>query len=386
MVSYNDLQLLATQAAKAKNIHDVEFGGLSVILAGDFAQLPPTTGPALYSILDAVKFADAKDEYSQNSVLGRVLWHKFTTVVMLRENMRQSSATEADKQLRTALENMRYRSCMPEDIAFLRTRVASDRPGHPRLDSLIYRNVSVITAWNIHKDAINQLGAARFATDTGQELNEFFSVDRMSIKERKDKYKWKKSHHARIKKIGPTIQEQLWTAPPSATSEQVPGCLKLCVGMPVMIKSNNATELCITRGQEAIVRGWDESKGPTGKRILDTLFVELINPPHSVTIGNLPENVVPIPRTSTNLIALLEDDTLLSITRDQVLVLQNFSMTDYGAQGKTRNPNVCHLNNCKSHMAYYVCLSRGHEAEHTVIIQGFDEGMITGGLSGFMRQ
>jgi hypothetical protein len=51
MVSCNDLQQLATQAAKARNIHDSTFGGLSVITAGDFTQLPPTTGPSLYSNL-----------------------------------------------------------------------------------------------------------------------------------------------------------------------------------------------------------------------------------------------------------------------------------------------------------------------------------------------
>ncbi|KAJ6532480.1 hypothetical protein B0H19DRAFT_1325418, partial [Mycena capillaripes] len=39
------------------------------------------------------------------------------------------------------------------------------------------------------------------------------------------------------------------------TSEHGPGCLRLCVGTPVMIKSNDAPELCITKGQEAIVRG-----------------------------------------------------------------------------------------------------------------------------------
>jgi ATP-dependent DNA helicase PIF1 len=48
MVSCEDLQTLASQAAMAQNIHDVEFGGLNLILAGDFAQLPPVSGRALY--------------------------------------------------------------------------------------------------------------------------------------------------------------------------------------------------------------------------------------------------------------------------------------------------------------------------------------------------
>jgi hypothetical protein len=89
MVSCEDLQILASQAAKARNIHDLEFGGLSVIRAGDFAQLPPVSGDALYNGNVALKMADTAQ--TQNAVLGRILWHQFTTVVILRRNMRQKS-------------------------------------------------------------------------------------------------------------------------------------------------------------------------------------------------------------------------------------------------------------------------------------------------------
>ncbi|KAJ7865206.1 hypothetical protein B0H13DRAFT_1637199 [Mycena leptocephala] len=155
--------------------------------------------------------------------------------------------------------------------------------------------------------------------------------------------------------------------------------------MPVMIKSNEATELCITRGQEGIVRGWDESRGPSGQRILETLFVELTKPPRDIQINDLPLNVVPIPRTTTHITALLHDDTLLSINRDQVIVLPNFSMTDY-CSNPTKNPNLVHLNYGKNHRSYYIALSRGNEAEHTVIVQGFDETKITRGIKGYLRQ
>jgi hypothetical protein len=73
MVSCTDLQLIATQAAKARNIHDTSFGSLSFITAGDFAQLPPTTG-ALYSQSIDLTMSSAHDTRSQNAVLGKVLW------------------------------------------------------------------------------------------------------------------------------------------------------------------------------------------------------------------------------------------------------------------------------------------------------------------------
>ncbi|KAJ6527314.1 hypothetical protein DFH09DRAFT_810471, partial [Mycena vulgaris] len=55
-----------------------------------------------------------------------------------------------------------------------------------------------------------------------------------------------------------------------------------CMGMPVMLRSNDETEMCITKGQEGAVVGWDENTGPIGQRILDTLFVKLINPPRDI--------------------------------------------------------------------------------------------------------
>jgi hypothetical protein len=35
-----------------------------------------------------------------------------------------------------------------------------------------------------------------------------------------------------------------------------PKKLTLCLEIPVMIRNNDATELCITKGQEGIIVGW----------------------------------------------------------------------------------------------------------------------------------
>lgn len=80
------------------------------------------------------------------------------------------------------------------------------------------------------------------------------------------------------------------------------------------------------------------------------------------------------------------DHSVLSLAREQTLVLHNFAMTDYAAQGKSRDPNVVHLNNLKDHRAYYVALSRGHKAASTVIIQGFEANKLTKGMNGWLRQ
>jgi hypothetical protein len=80
------------------------------------------------------------------------------------------------------------------------------------------------------------------------------------------------------------------------------------------------------------------------------------------------------------------NDHEISLSREQVLVLLNFAMTDYGAQGCARPQNPVDLNSCKTHQSYYTCLSRSSSAEGTIIVQGFDPKIITGGASGHLRQ
>jgi hypothetical protein len=166
MASCNDPQLLATQAAKARNIHGDSFGSLNMVVAGHFVQLPSTTGPSLYSRKVTLQVSDAMDQRNQNAVLGKILWHQFNTVVLLRQNMRQQNQSENDNKLSRALENMRYGACTEDAIEFLESRIAGFRPENPRLNENDIRNVSIITARNSQKDALNAMGAERLARDT----------------------------------------------------------------------------------------------------------------------------------------------------------------------------------------------------------------------------
>ncbi len=114
---------------------------------------------------------------SQEEAIGKALWHQITTVVILRQNMRQRTQSKQDGQLRTALENMRYKSCTPADIDFLYSRVSSTLPSRVSVTDAGFIGVPIITALNIHKDEINTISAERFARETGQELVDFCSDD-----------------------------------------------------------------------------------------------------------------------------------------------------------------------------------------------------------------
>jgi hypothetical protein len=392
MLSCRDLYKISCQCAKARGEHNESFGGINVIFAGDFAQLPPAMNvPPLYSGTIGTQINSSQTIENQEASIGKALWHHVTTVVILRENMRQLTQTEEDAKLRLALENMRYKACTPQDITFLCSRIAGRGPNDPKLAQKRFRNVSIITAFNAQKDKINQLGSERFAAENNQTLTTFYSIDKWKEPEPKPKKRGgppKKIinpiHNGNI--LTPGLQKILWEQPHSSSDKHIPGKLRLCIGMPVMLRHNDATECCITKGAEATVVSWQSIKGPHGQNVLDTLFVKLKTPPKKVQIDGLPENVVPITRHVTSTMCLLPNDETISISREQVLVLPNFSMTDYGSQGRTRPDNPVDLSNCKNHQAYYTCLSRSASAAGTIIIQGFDTKKITGGASGYLRQ
>ena len=381
MLSCKDIYRISEKLAKVMNNAEEPFGGLNMIFAGDFAQLPPAIGQEHASLYSRTAHSNPRSLRDQERAIGKALWHQITTVVILRENMRQKTQTPNDERLREALSNMRYKACTPDDIAFLRSRVSSDIEGQPSVNEKRFRNVSVITTLNLPKDVINNLGSQRFAEETGQELIHFYSED--TVKSSDSQEKSTKKSNVRKKKVqvsllSPALQQIIWDLPPSSNTKNIPGKLSLCRGLPVFIRLNSATELCMTKGQEAFVYDWQAGTDSKGQCILDTLFVKLVNPPQTVKLDNLPENVVPLIRT-TNTQCLLPNDTTVNISRSQVEILPNFAITDYTSQGKTRLNNPVDLSSARSHQSCYTALSRSASAAGTVIVQGFDTYKITGG-------
>ena len=394
MIACHELYSISARLAQITGMHDAPFGGMNVVLAGDFAQLSPVFGSPLYDG-NVEKYVNSRMSVrNQETVIGKVLWHQITTAVILTQNMRQKTQTEADGNLRTALENMRYAACTSEDIAFLRTLIAGRGERSPRLSDPRFRNVSIITARNNQRDRINEEGSRRFAADHGLELAHFYSLDELAggNNPKGQQRKWKKGRSKGQPGREPTLsgltradQDALWECYPHM-SDHVPAKLSLCVGMPVMIRNNEATELCVTKGQEAVVVGWDACDGPYGRQILETLFVKLVNPPKSVQLADLPTDVIPLTKLTSSIQCKAKSDQLLQIKRQQIPVLLNFAMTDYASQGKTRATNVVDLGYCRDHQSYYTALSRSSSAAGTALIQDFPERKITGGISGWLRQ
>ncbi|KAJ6626262.1 hypothetical protein B0H10DRAFT_2161576 [Mycena sp. CBHHK59/15] len=201
--------------------------------------------------------------------------------------MSQTAQTAQDIKFRTALVNMRYGACTAADIEFLRGRKISRRASHPTFDEPRFRNVSLITAWNSQKDKINELGCAKFAEETGQVLTHFYAEDTLAANSGSHE---RRSHANRNKEV--VLPQR------ALTTDQKKSHSSLCIGLPVMIRNNDATELCISRGQESVVT------------TLDTVLVKLTNPPKTVRIPGLADNVVGLTKGNNKMRAPLQQGVM----------------------------------------------------------------------------
>ena len=305
--------------------------------------------------------------------------------------MRQRKQSSEDAKLRWALENMRYKNCDSQDLKFLQSRRATGHGSGPNLNLPAFRHAPMICGTNIYKDALNESGAKQYADDTNQELTSFYSIDSLCRSNNNDEASKKKISKKKILRpsaLTNALKEILWNSPPSSSKELIGGCLDLCLGMPVIIKHNFVTELCITNGQEGKVSGWDASISGDGKLKLETLYVKLTDAPENIQLPNLPQNVVPIPSRKHHTYFTLPSGWLLSLYREQVDVLPLFALTDYACQGKTRTVNIVETSSLTSCQSYYTALSRSSSAEFTAIVGDINCDLITGGLQaqGRLRQ
>ncbi|KAL4262377.1 ATP-dependent DNA helicase [Pleurotus pulmonarius] len=390
MCSSHDLYKISSKLCRISGKRDVVFGGFNMIFAGDFAQLPPPIGGEAVSLYSDSLRRFGGSKISQEQMIGQVAWHMVTDVVILRENMRQKTQSKDDARFRTALENMRYKACTTDDVLFLKSMSSNAVQNVADFDWDAFKGSSIITGLNSNRDTINDIGVRRFAIEHGRNLVTFYSEDTCKDKE-DDPVRTKKRARKSARKNSPDVfgievQKILWNQPPASNTKRLPGKLMLCQGLPVMLKHNFATELGMVNGQKGTVYGWHETVGSFGQRVLEVLFITLDCPAESVRIQGLPVNVVPIVKTSNETDIRTPSGHTFTINRQQVEISYDFAMTDYASQGYTRNVNPVNLMDLRSHQGYYTALSRSSTAKGTLIVQGFNVNMLTGGCSSALKR
>src|SRR5436305_4609285 len=157
-ISMMDLSMLSTinnqcKIAKSldRNSPDL-FGGLpTVIFMGDFYQFPPIRGPALWKIP-----REGKDE-DEN---GQLIWHQFSNVIILDEQMRQTE----DPIFRDLLRRARSASLTEDDLTLLNSKVIIS------LHKPELKDTTTIVKLNALRHHINRAQMEHFARSRSQRI------------------------------------------------------------------------------------------------------------------------------------------------------------------------------------------------------------------------
>jgi len=145
------------------------FGGINIILCGDFHQFPPVaTSPteALYFPINP-----AKD--SAESQLGRAIYLEFTTVVILKEQMHVT-----DPVWRNFLKHLCYGQVQEFHIKMLRSLIITDK-NCPPMDFQMepWKSVALVTPRHAVRRLWNEEALHKYSHSTGNEIISCKAVD-----------------------------------------------------------------------------------------------------------------------------------------------------------------------------------------------------------------
>jgi len=158
--------------SEAKSQNNSPFGGVNIIFAGDFAQLPPVGESKLYSHIRDSTFRSAT-KICENNVFGKLLWLSVQTVVVLHEIKRQQGT--ANQPFVDLLSRLRRGECTYLDYQLLQSRIMT--VNRPNWHDIKMRQAPIIVSENVIKDKLNEKGATMFAAHSGQELHWYYARD-----------------------------------------------------------------------------------------------------------------------------------------------------------------------------------------------------------------
>jgi hypothetical protein len=340
------------------------FGGMNVILFGDFHQFPPVGDPtnALYS----------QRHTRTQSEIGADIYHQFKTVVTLTEQKRIT-----DIPWKELLQRLRTGSCTADDMdtltSLLVTNPACDIPdtSSPPWDTAV-----LVTPRHGARARWNTASLIKHCRQTG---------NRMYICQSEDTVGHDESPLDLVQRV--TV-----VGMPVKQTAKLADCVELAVGMRAMVLMNIATEADLangTRGEIVDIKmdprepsefEIDSETGATMLRYPPVLVLFKPDDSSYPAFEGLPKGILPIVPTKLSF-SISPGGQKCVINSRQLAVTPAYAFTDYKSQGQTIQHVYIDLERPPTGkltlFSAYVALSRSKGRDRIRLLRGFDPELFT---------
>ena len=363
------------------NVMEVEsekiFGGLNVILVGDFHQFPPVVARRSAPLYWP---ADSRHD-TEDDVLGRKLFEQFTTIVQLNQQIRVR-----DNIWQDVLQHVRHGNCRQQHIDSIR-RLIITNPNCPptNYNAPPWKDAKLVTPRHGVRTLWNSAAVKKHCSENRQRLYICPAEDTI------DGRPVTNDEKIAIITGGKGSQTQMDRA---GLAKEI----ELAVGAPVMVTLNIHTDMDVANGVrgkiEAIILDGRERVTTTDK----TQSIRLKYPPRYILVRldrtkapllqDLAQNVIPIiPVTKT--FSMTKNGQKLTVSRTQLPLTLAYAFTDYRSQGQTLEPVIVDIgpppHGYLTPFNIYVALSRGTGRDNIRLLRDFDSTLLEQHPCEFLR-
>lgn len=346
------------------------FGGINIILAGDFHQFPPVVSKAsapLYYPIHAV-------HDSMDKIYGKNLYQAFDTVVILEQQVRVK-----DPEWLDFLRHARHGTCEPHHIEMVRNLVLTN-PKCPKTDFTKepWSKATLITPRHAVRMAWNEEAVRKHCAETGETLFICRAQDRIGGKEL-------------------TLSERQAIAQKKGSGKRkgrkerggLPNIVELARGMEVMVTYNVDTDIDVANGARGrivdIILNEEETADLNRDVVkLDAMPAYILVQMDRTKAPQLPDlevKVLPIQPMTKTFEIRTAGGTKKTVHRTQLPVTAAYAFTDYRSQGQTLDKVVVDLGNPPSGALTpfnaYVALSRSSGRDSIRLLRDFDDTLFT---------
>lgn len=357
-----------------RHCDDLPFGGIPlVLLTGDFMQFAPIGGSSLLQNpmekrrrqQEDGKLPKSLSQIERDHHTGHELFQFFENVVILTEQMRQSSDPEFGNILRRLREHWQTAN----DLQRVNSRVTS------------YHNIDfcggtqMITKTNVLRHTVNVDVAFQYATFKSQPLHIFLSNHWVDT--RMSQYGVDSSRHS----TRPLSKQELFDAFEimDNTENHTPAYFPFIPAMPVMVTKNIFQGLGVANG--SVFTAVDVILDPLSERIeLSNGVVIHSMPPTSLLITSSNTQSIQLPGLDKGIISLVPISEPVirkgrpSFTwRTALPCTPAFAITDYKSQSQSFDKICADIDSRSSFSSMYVDLSRGRRLEGVSLLRPISE-------------